>query len=285
MARVSIGVPVYNGVSLIQESLDCIASQSFRDIEVIISDNGSTDGTSKICAEFVAKDSRFKYIRHDKVMDVMLNFAFVRDQAKSPLFMWRAYDDLSSHNYIEELVKVFDQAPETLLAVGNVSQETGGKKCKKMYSYNASNNGSRILRILSQLFRGHASWFYGLWCHAACVEVTTKIYSIYPDSWAADHLTLFHCVMHDGIRGTKNTTFKQRIIAAARGPNSRFRPSYREIKDRNERFASLCRSAIDGANLNGGEKKNLHRVLPLYVNKRCHGLKRALQAKFRRNKD
>jgi glycosyltransferase involved in cell wall biosynthesis len=285
MARVSIGVPVYNGVSLIQESLDCIASQSFRDIEVIISDNGSTDGTSKICAEFVAKDSRFKYIRHDKVMDVMLNFAFVRDQAKSPLFMWRAYDDLSSHNYIEELVKVFDQAPETLLAVGNVSQETGGKKCKKMYSYNASNNGLRILRILSQLFRGHASWFYGLWCHAACVEVTTKIYSIYPDSWAADHLTLFHCVMRDGIRGTKNTTFKQRIIAAERGPNSRFRPSYREIKDRNERFASLCRSAIDGANLNGGEKKNLHRVLPLYVNKRCHGLKRALQAKFRRNKD
>ena len=285
MARVSIGVPVYNGVSLIQESLDCIASQSFRDIEVIISDNGSTDGTSKICAEFVAKDSRFKYIRHDKVMDVMLNFAFVRDQAKSPLFMWRAYDDLSSHNYIEELVKVFDQAPETLLAVGNVSQETGGKKCKKMYSYISSDSGSRILRILSQLFRGHASWFYGLWCHAACVEVTTKIYSIYPDSWAADHLTLFHCVMHDGIRGTKNTTFKQRIIAAARGPNSRFRPSYREIKDRNERFASLCRSAIDGANLNGGEKKNLHRVLPLYVNKRCHGLKRALQAKFRRNKD
>ena len=285
MARVSIGVPVYNGVSLIQESLDCIASQSFRDIEVIISDNGSTDGTSKICAEFVAKDSRFKYIRHDKVMDVMLNFAFVRDQAKSPLFMWRAYDDLSSHNYIEELVKVFDQAPETLLAVGNVSQETGGKKCKKMYSYISSDNGSRILRILSQLFRGHASWFYGLWCHAACVEVTTKIYSIYPDSWAADHLTLFHCVMRDGIRATKNTTFKQRIIAAARGPNSRFRPSYREIKDRNERFASLCRSAIDGANLNGGEKKNLHRVLPLYVNKRCHGLKRALQAKFRRNKD
>ena len=215
----------------------------------------------------------------------MLNFAFVRDQAKSPLFMWRAYDDLSSHNYIEELVKVFDQAPETLLAVGNVSQETGGKKCKKMYSYNASNNGSRILRILSQLFRGHASWFYGLWCHAACVEVTTKIYSIYPDSWAADHLALFHCVMHDGIRGTKNTSFKQRIIAAERGLNSRFRPSYREIKDRNERFASLCRSAIDGANLNGGEKKNLHRVLPLYVNKRCHGLKRALQAKFRRNKD
>ena len=131
MARVSIGVPVYNGVSLIQESLDCIASQSFRDIEVIISDNGSTDGTSKICAEFVAKDSRFKHIRHDKVMDVMLNFAFVRDQAKSPLFMWRAYDDLSSHNYIEELVKVFDQAPETLLAVGNVSQELVEKSAKR----------------------------------------------------------------------------------------------------------------------------------------------------------
>ena len=73
MPRVSIGVPVYNGASLIYEALDCIASQSFNDIEVIISDNGSTDGTSEICADFAAKDSRFKHIRHDTTMDVMLN--------------------------------------------------------------------------------------------------------------------------------------------------------------------------------------------------------------------
>lgn len=285
MPRVTVGVPVYNGVSLIREALDCIAGQSFDDIEVVISDNGSTDGTSEICAEFAAKDTRFKHIRHDETMDVMLNFAFVRDQAKSPLFMWRAFDDLSSQNYIEELVKIFDHAPKTMLAVGNISQETGGEKRNKLYAYPAKDEGSRIRRILNQLFRGHASWYYGLWRHDACVTVTSKIHSVYPDSWAADHLTLFHCAMQNGIRGTKSTTFNQQMITAARGPNSRLRPSYSEISDRNKRFAALCRNAIDEANLDGSEKKALHRVLPFYVNKRCHRLKRVWQAKFRRNKD
>ena len=285
MPRVSVGVPVYNGVSLIKEALDCLASQSFKDFEVIISDNGSTDGTSEICAEFAANDHRFKHHRHDETMDVMLNFAFARDQATSPLFMWRAYDDLSAPNYIEALVKIFDQAPETMLAVGNISQETGGDKRDKIYPYTARNEGARFRRILDQLFRGHASWFYGLWRLDACVAVTGKINKVYPDSWAADHLVLFYLAMQDGIRGTTETVFNQRMIMSARGPNSRFKPGYEEITDRNQRFAALCRTAIDGAILSAKEKNILRRLLPFYVNKRCHRLKRVWQAKFRRNKD
>jgi len=285
MPRVTVGIPVYNGVSLITEALDCIASQSFGDIEVIISDNGSTDGTSEACAEFAAKDSRFKHIRHDATLDVMLNFAYVRDQATSPLFMWRAYDDLSSQNFIEELVKIFDHAPQTILAVGNVSQETGGEKANKLYSYVAKDSGPRMRRILDQLFRGHASWYYGLWRHDACVAITNKVRNVYPDAWAADHLTLFNCAMQDGIRGTKTTSFNQQIITSVRGPNSRFRPSSSEITDRNARFTALCRKEIEAADLSDNEKKILRIVLPFYVNKRCHRLKRVWQAKLRWNKD
>ena len=48
---VSIGLPVYNGEDFLKYALDSLLSQTFRDFELIISDNASTDNTPKICQE------------------------------------------------------------------------------------------------------------------------------------------------------------------------------------------------------------------------------------------
>jgi len=48
MVPITIGVPVYNGADLIEESLACLARQSFGDFKALIFDNASTDGTSEI---------------------------------------------------------------------------------------------------------------------------------------------------------------------------------------------------------------------------------------------
>ena len=47
--RVSVGMPVYNGDNFLAEALDSLLAQTYRDFELIISDNGSTDGTAEIC--------------------------------------------------------------------------------------------------------------------------------------------------------------------------------------------------------------------------------------------
>ena len=120
MARVGIGVPVYNGASLLRESLECLRTQDFEDFEVIIGDNASTDETKSICAEFVNQDNRFRYMRHSEHLTLLSNFMCLRDASKAPLFMWRAYDDLSDSNYITELVSLFDQDPNTQLAVSQI---------------------------------------------------------------------------------------------------------------------------------------------------------------------
>ncbi len=46
--RVSIGLPVLNGERFIGEAIESVLSQSFEDFELVISDNGSTDGTAAI---------------------------------------------------------------------------------------------------------------------------------------------------------------------------------------------------------------------------------------------
>lgn len=58
----SIIVPVYNVEAYIVECLESILSQTFSNYEVILSDDGSTDNSGKICDEYAAKDPRFKVI-------------------------------------------------------------------------------------------------------------------------------------------------------------------------------------------------------------------------------
>lgn len=58
MARMTVGVPVYNGEAMIAECLNCLLSQTCHDFVMVIADNASTAETSEICAEYVVQDNR-----------------------------------------------------------------------------------------------------------------------------------------------------------------------------------------------------------------------------------
>ena len=63
---VSIGLPVRNGEDYIDLTLKSLLSQSFKNFELIISDNFSTDNTEKICKKFEKKDFRIRFIKQKK---------------------------------------------------------------------------------------------------------------------------------------------------------------------------------------------------------------------------
>lgn len=60
--RISIVVPVYNAEDYLSHSIDSILAQSYKNIEVILVDDGSTDNSSMICDEYHKKDDRVKVI-------------------------------------------------------------------------------------------------------------------------------------------------------------------------------------------------------------------------------
>ena len=64
----SIGLPVYNGAQFLEKALDSLLCQTFRDFELIISDNASTDATEKICKSYAERDSRIHYSRNAENM-------------------------------------------------------------------------------------------------------------------------------------------------------------------------------------------------------------------------
>ena len=62
MALVSVIVPIYNVSRYLRQCIDSIVGQSYKDIEIILVDDGSTDGCSQICDDYAYKDSRVKVI-------------------------------------------------------------------------------------------------------------------------------------------------------------------------------------------------------------------------------
>lgn len=71
MPYFSILIPVYNVEVYLRQCLDSVLAQTFRDFEIIILDDGSTDLSGNICDEYAAKDNRIRVI-HDKNMGLLM---------------------------------------------------------------------------------------------------------------------------------------------------------------------------------------------------------------------
>lgn len=68
--KISIIVPVYNSEKYLPETAQSILKQSFSDFELILVDDGSKDGSGKICDQLAAKDTRIKVIHKTKRRDL-----------------------------------------------------------------------------------------------------------------------------------------------------------------------------------------------------------------------
>lgn len=100
---VSVGIPTFNRPEFLKKAIDSITNQTYKNLEIIISDNCSdSPEVEKFCTEYAKKDSRIKYFRHSENIGMALNGEFVLNQATGKYYMWCMDDDWLSENYIEE---------------------------------------------------------------------------------------------------------------------------------------------------------------------------------------
>ena len=114
--RLTLGLPVYNGERFLAESLDALLAQTFSDFELIISDNGSTDGTGAIALRYESIDPRVRYVRHPRNLGSSFNHNFVIDQARGEFFKWVSDDDCYAPDLLQRCMDALDSRPEIVVA-------------------------------------------------------------------------------------------------------------------------------------------------------------------------
>ena len=120
--RISVGLPVYNGEAFVALSIESILSQTFRDFELIISDNASTDRTGEICRAYAARDPRIRYYRSDVNQGAVWNHNRVFDLARGEFFKWNCADDLCASEFLARCVAALDQHPAAVMAVSQPAE-------------------------------------------------------------------------------------------------------------------------------------------------------------------
>lgn len=105
---VSIGLPVHNGGRYLSDAIDSILAQSYRDFELLISDNASTDNTASICRDYASRDGRVRFVRQDRNLGAAANFNYVFHHTMGRYFRWAAYDDMIAACYLERTVAALE---------------------------------------------------------------------------------------------------------------------------------------------------------------------------------
>jgi glycosyltransferase involved in cell wall biosynthesis len=113
---ISIGMPVFNEERFLDSALASLRAQDYPNLEILISDNASTDRTLEICRRHASEDSRIRIEVSTENRGVTANFQRALDMANGTYFIWGAGHDLWTSHLISECAALLESIPSACLA-------------------------------------------------------------------------------------------------------------------------------------------------------------------------
>lgn len=109
MEKVDILLATYNGEKYIREQIDSILNQTYKEFRLLISDDGSTDGTRDILNEYKAKDDRIEIFMQEENLGVVKNFEFLLKKVEAKYYMFSDQDDIWKDEKIEKSLNKIEE--------------------------------------------------------------------------------------------------------------------------------------------------------------------------------
>lgn len=112
----TIAIPTFNRAESLKRAVTSARAQDYPEIEILIVDNASPDGTEETCRSLAREDPRIRYVRQMSNVGPVRNFETGLEQARGTYFMWLADDDWISPNYVRRCIEELERGGHVLVA-------------------------------------------------------------------------------------------------------------------------------------------------------------------------
>lgn len=112
---VSVGIPTFNTASTLHSLLDNVKKQTYSNLEILISDNGSTDGTPQLCHDLAEANENIRTFLHPTNRGAAWNFDYLLRMSTGSFFVWVTPGDIWHETFIERCVDLLRKNPQVSL--------------------------------------------------------------------------------------------------------------------------------------------------------------------------
>jgi glycosyltransferase involved in cell wall biosynthesis len=129
---VTIAIPTLNGSRYVQETLASVLAQDYENLDILISDNASSDATPTLARAQIGADPRARFRQNSKTVSMHEHFTQCVEAARGEFFILLCDDDRINMSFVSELVSVASRYPDIRVVVpanvviderGNVIEE------------------------------------------------------------------------------------------------------------------------------------------------------------------
>lgn len=212
MAKIFIGMSVYNGQKFLKNAIDCLLNQSYLDLTLFISDDASKDDTEKICREYAVRDSRVRYYRQEKNIGMFPNFRFVLDQADGDYFMWASQDDLWERDFIKVCLQNIESQKVDVAMTVMTDVDSYGRNLRELTEIAKLSGRPSIWQVAKYVLQSETLGKCNLMYSVFKTNVIKKVWEIYPQKmeWGSDYHFSLATISHFSIYIDERVLFKKR---------------------------------------------------------------------------
>jgi glycosyltransferase involved in cell wall biosynthesis len=188
---VTVGIPTFNRPQGLERTLQCIAGQTYSNLEIIVSDNCSTDPlVLPLLAKFANADKRISFHVQERNISIVPNFQYLLNRATGEYFMWAADDDNWEPDFIEVCVKGMQENPDVVLCMTDlkiVGMDGASSKSKLNRSFMQKNLFTRCFHFVKSTDE-NKYFFCGLYRTALVKDIS------FNNDWGGDHMFVYEAI-------------------------------------------------------------------------------------------